>query len=600
MSVLQYLHEQALISVEAVAEIERLMQDEQSSLEDAVFAVGVKSEVLKSASAEYFQVPAFIIPQEFNISSEVLSFVPEESALHYELIPLMLEAGVLIVGVNDPDNLQLREALNFISTKKNIPYKLVFLLKSEVLRLQLLYSNLKGEVTDALSSLETELDTEIAKNSETEDESEQEEMEHIKEDAPVTKIVATILRYAVDGKASDIHVEPTETKVVVRFRVDGLLQTSLELPKNVQLAVTARIKILTSMRLDEKRKPQDGRFSATFDGRKVDFRVSILPTSYGEKVVMRILDNEKGVRTLEEVGVTGHVLSAIKRMLTEPYGIILISGPTGSGKSTTLYAMLSELDKQSKNVLSLEDPVEYDIPGVSQSQIRPEIGYTFADGLRAALRQDPDIIMVGEIRDKETAQLAIQAALTGHLVLSTIHTNNSIGVIPRLIDMGVDPYLIAPTLKLAIAQRLSRRVKDGTGIEKPISKSLELMINDTFSNLPEEFKDRIPLGKSVVHPESTPGCATGMRGRVAIMEVLEVNEAIQDMILKSASEEQIYEEARRHGFLSMKEDAIKKALDHIIPLEEMNAFGTKIGSEEIIQETDVPVGNDVIGVPVRV
>ena len=306
---------------------------------------------------------------------------------------------------------------------------------------------------------------------------------------------------------------------------------------------------------------------------------------------MRILDNEKGVRTLEDVGVTGHLLASIKRMLNEPYGIILISGPTGSGKSTTLYAMLSELDKQSKNVLSLEDPVEYDIQGVSQSQMRPEIGYTFAAGLRAALRQDPDIIMVGEIRDKETAQLAIQAALTGHLVLSTIHTNNSIGVIPRLIDMGVDPYLIAPTLKLAIAQRLARRIKDTTGIEKPIDKSMEYMMTETFSTLPEKFRNRIPTGRTIVQPEPTPGCATGLRGRVAIMEVLEVNEQIQDMILKSASEEQIYDEARKHGFMTMKEDAIVKALAHKIPLEEMNAFGTKIGAEEVLTEADTPVDN---------
>ena len=465
------------------------------------------------------------------------------------------------------------------------------MLSEDITRAQELYSNLKGDVTDALVTLETELDTEIAKNSAEGSEDEKTELEHIKEDAPVTKIVATILRYAVDGKASDIHIEPTETKVVVRFRVDGLLATSLELPKNVQMAVAARIKILTSMRLDERRKPQDGRFSATFDGRKIDFRVSILPTSHGEKVVMRILDNEKGVRTLEDVGVTGHLLASIKRMLNEPYGIILISGPTGSGKSTTLYAMLSELDKQTKNVLSLEDPVEYDIQGVSQSQMRPEIGYTFASGLRAALRQDPDIIMVGEIRDKETAQLAIQAALTGHLVLSTIHTNNAIGVIPRLIDMGVDPYLIAPTLKLAIAQRLARRLKDDTGTEALIEKSMEAMMAETFSTLPEKYASRIPTGKTIAHPTATPGCATGMRGRVAIMEVLEVNEAIQELILKNASEEAIYDEARRHGFLTMKEDAIIKALDHKIPLEEMNAFGTKMGVEE---DLPAPVDNQPI------
>jgi type II secretory ATPase GspE/PulE/Tfp pilus assembly ATPase PilB-like protein len=306
---------------------------------------------------------------------------------------------------------------------------------------------------------------------------------------------------------------------------------------------------------------------------------------------MRILDNEKGVRTLEGVGITPHLLEIIRNAIKQPYGIILISGPTGSGKSTTLYSMLAEVDKLTKNVLSLEDPVEYNIAGVSQSQVRPEIGYTFAHGLRAALRQDPDIIMVGEIRDKETAQLAIQAALTGHLVLSTIHTNNSIGVIPRLIDMGVDPYLIAPTLKLAIAQRLARRINEGTGIEKPITKSTQFMMDETLKTLPERFRKRIPQSRTMVDPEPTPGCATGLKGRVAVMEALEITDEIQDLILHNASEDQIYQVARRNGFMTIKEDAIIKALEHKIPYEEMNAFGTKVGNEELLDELDLPVDN---------
>lgn len=598
MSIVLLLKERGLITDEVISQINQLITVDGKTVEEAVLQLGVEPPIVRTVSAEYFQVPAYEITEDFEITAEVLSYIPEDSAFHYHIVPLKLEDDILVVGVNDPDDLQIREALNFISAKHNVPYKMVFMLMTDIVRAQQFYSNLKGEVTDALVTLETELDTEIAKNSAEGEEGEDASFEHIKEDAPVTKIVATILRYAVDGKASDIHIEPTEKKVIVRFRVDGVLATSLELPKGVQMAVAARIKILTSMRLDERRKPQDGRFSATFDGRKIDFRVSILPTSHGEKVVMRILDNEKGVRTLEDVGVSGHLLEAIKRMLTEPYGIILISGPTGSGKSTTLYAMLSALDKASKNVLSLEDPVEYDIAGVSQSQMRPEIGYTFAAGLRAALRQDPDIIMVGEIRDKETAQLAIQAALTGHLVLSTIHTNNAIGVIPRLIDMGVDPYLIAPTLKLAIAQRLARKVKEGTGKEKPVSKGMKFMMDDTFKSLPEKYSNRIPTGTTVVHPEPSPGCATGLRGRMAVMEVLEVNDEIQEMILKSASEEDIYNEARKHGFMTMKEDAIIKALEHKIPLEEMNIFGTKIGLEdEFTDDMNTIVDNPVVSVP---
>lgn len=601
MSIILFLQEHGAISEEQLTSVNNFVTEGGKTLEEALIESGVPLDKIRESSAEYYQVPSFEITEDFELTANLLAYLPEDSAFHYHIVPLTIEDGVLVVGVNDPEDIQLREVLNFISTKHNIPFKMVFMLMKDIVKAQLFYSNLKGEVTDALVSLESELDQEIAKNSlEGEDGDADGSFEHIKEDAPVTKIVATILRYAVDGKASDIHIEPGEKKVVVRFRVDGILATSLELPKNVQMAVSARIKILTSMRLDERRKPQDGRFSATFDGRKIDFRVSILPTSHGEKVVMRILDNEKGVKTLEDVGVTKHILDSVKRMLAEPYGIVLISGPTGSGKSTTLYAMLSALDKQSKNILSLEDPVEYDIAGVSQSQMRPEIGYDFASGLRAALRQDPDIIMVGEIRDKETAQLAIQAALTGHLVLSTIHTNNSIGVIPRLIDMGVDPYLIAPTLKLAIAQRLARRIKDGTGKVEPVTKSMEMMIEDSIKDLPEKYHNRIPTNKTIVSPEPSPGCATGMRGRLAVMEVLEVNEAIQEMILKSASEEEIYNEARKHGFMTMKEDAIIKALEHKISLEEMNAFGTKLSVDELIDKMDSTVDKPHLEVSLEV
>jgi len=592
MDLLHYLKDHSIISEKELAEAVKVIEEQGTTIEEALLDNGIDENLLRSASAEYYQVPAFALKEDFSLTEEILAFIPEESALHYHIIPLTLEEGVLLVGVNDPEDLQIREVLNFISFKHNLPFKMVFMFARDITTAQASYQNLKGDVTDALVTLETELNKEIAaKGDQEKSDDATATFEHIKEDAPVTRIVATILRYAVDGDASDIHIEPSEKKVLVRFRVDGVLETSLELPKNVQMAVSARIKILSSMRLDERRKPQDGRFSATFDGRKIDFRVSILPTNYGENIVMRILDNEKGVTDLEGIGISGHILTVIRRMLNEPFGIILISGPTGSGKSTTLYAMLAEMDKKTKNVLSLEDPVEYNIEGVSQSQVHPEIGYTFANGLRSALRQDPDIIMVGEIRDKETAQLAIQAALTGHLVLSTIHTNNSIGVIPRLINMGVDPYLIAPTLKLALAQRLARRIKTGTGREEPINKAMELMMEDDFKTLPAKYHDRIPAGRTILHPEPSPGNATGLKGRIAVMEILEVSEPIQNLILKNASEEEIYNVARLHGFMSMKEDAIIKALDHIIPYEEMTVFGSKVGMDDIEDEESIPVNN---------
>ena len=462
----------------------------------------------------------------------------------------------------------MRQALQFLSSKIGMPYELVYVLPEEVAIGLSAYESLTGEVDQALDTLESQLESEIEEKEKTQT-GKKSQQQHLKEDAPVTKIVATTLRYAVDGKASDIHIEPSDEKVIVRFR-RWFAPESLELPANVHSALVARVKILSSMRLDEKRKPQDGRFSANFDGRRIDFRVSVLPTNHGEKVVMRILDTSKGIRSLEDTGVGEYHMDAIRRAVRQPFGIILISGPTGSGKSTTLYAMLSEVDRMTKNVLSLEDPIEYNIDNVSQSQVRPEIGYTFADGLRSALRQDPDIIMVGEIRDKETAQLAIQAALTGHLVLSTIHTNNSIGVIPRLIDMGVDPYLIAPTLKVAIAQRLARRLCPNTGKDVPVEGSVKRMMDEEFATLPQEYHSRIPDATTVRSPEPSPGCSSGMQGR-PIMELLEVTDDIQEPFLTTAQKTKCTKWPGR-GLMSMKEDAIIKALNHVIPYEEISMF----------------------------
>ena len=587
MDILQRLLQTGLINQDTIERINALMLNGDVGYELALIQSGVPKDIVRMELAREFGVEPFSLGEGETISEDILRFIPEESARHYNLVPIKIEEGVLCVGVNDPDNLQIREVLNFVSNKHNLPYKFLFMLLEDIETALKLYESLTGEIGDALVSLDLKIDGETAAQNEADAQS-VENLSHIKEDAPVTKVVATVLRYAVDGGASDIHIEPIDGKVIIRFRVDGLLSKSLELPKNVQSAVIARVKILASMRLDEKRKPQDGRFSANFDGRKIDFRVSILPTNYGEKIVMRILDNVKGVSTLEDTGISKHHLDVIRRMIKEPYGIILISGPTGSGKSTTLYSMLSEVDRETQNVLSLEDPIEYNIEGVSQSQMRPEIGYTFANGLRTSLRQDPDVIMVGEIRDKETAQLAVQAALTGHLVLSTIHTNNAVGVIPRLIDMGVDPYLIAPVLKLAIAQRLSRRLCPNTGKESPIDGPLQTMIDKEFETLPEKYRHLVPKGGSVMHPEASVGCASGTKGRVAIMEVLEINAEIQELILKGGSEEDMLKSGRKNGFMSMKEDAIRKALEHIIPYEEISNFGTKVGIDDELPSVDNP------------
>ena len=567
MSLLDILVAKKAIDKKGAAAVSEEARITGESVEQVLGKKGVKSEDILAAKGETLGVPVRSIKDQ-TIPFDILKYIPEESAMHYKFIPLAVKQNVLEVGVVDPDDIEARDALNFIATKVNMPFK-VFLISEEDFAAALdLYKGLSGEVTRALGELETDIaDVDTEAGEKTTNEAAGHTV--IIEDAPVTKIVATILRYAVEGNGSDIHIERMVDKVRVRFRVDGDLHTSLILPIKVHDAVVARIKILSNMKLDEKRKPQDGRFSARIESRKVDFRVSTFPAYYGEKVVMRILDQEKGVKSLEDIGFSPRNLEAMRRAMKRPYGLILISGPTGSGKSTTLYAMLKEINDESKNVLSLEDPVEYNMEGVSQSQVRPEIGYTFASGLRTTLRQDPDIIMVGEIRDKETAQLAIQAALTGHLVLSTIHTNTAIGVIPRLIDMGVDPYLIAPTLVLAMAQRLVSKMCEG-GKEVPVEDSIAAMLNKQFSDLPPEFKKEVVIPKSVYEAEPSATCPTGLRGRMAVAEVIEMNRDLERAILANSNEEAIFKIARAKGMLSMKEDAMIKAFKKEIPWSEVN------------------------------
>jgi type IV pilus assembly protein PilB len=335
--------------------------------------------------------------------------------------------------------------------------------------------------------------------------------------------------------------------------------------------MVARVKIMTkSMKLDERRKPQDGRFPAMIEGRKIDFRVSIMPTFFGEKVVIRILDSKKGIRKLDKLGLSEEQNAMIRDAISRPHGLILITGPTGSGKTTTLYSMMGEVDRETKNVVSLEDPIEYQFPGVNQSQVRADIGYTFASGLRSIVRQDPDVIMVGEIRDKETANLAIQAALTGHLVFATLHTNSSFGIIPRLVEMGVDPYLIAPTLILGIAQRLVRRIADGAAVPVENEQSVKLMIQEQFKDLPDEYKQKYDLDRNLYNVKPTRDAPSGMKGRLAILEMFKVDKEMEGIILDDPTERAIYKAARRKGMITLKEAAIIKGLDKEVPFSEIN------------------------------
>ena len=530
------------------------------------------------------------------IPYEVLKAVPEESAQHYSLVPLAIVDGVLEVGLVDPDDIHAIDALNFITRTSGMPYKVFRISQKDFDHVLEMYRGLRGEVDRAVTDLQTEQPAEAPKN---ENEATALDLENpslqkgknqdaIEEDAPAIKIVSTILRYAIDGHASDVHIEPLPSGVRVRYRVDGDLHTSVVLPLSAHRAIVARIKVLSSIRLDERRKPQDGRFSASIDNRQIDFRVSTFPSYHGEKVVIRILDREQGFIPLDQIGLTERNLGIVRQAIQRPNGLVLIAGPTGSGKSTTLYSMLTELDREHKNVLSLEDPIEYFVEGIIQSQVHPEIGYTFATGLRTTLRQDPDIIMVGEIRDGETAKLAIQAALTGHLVFSTIHTNDAVGAIPRLIDMGVEPYLIPPVLIASIAQRLVRRFCPGGEKETELSASERKNIEAQLETLPEKYRFEIP--KVVYEAVRTPACATGMRGRMAVFEVMQMSPKIERLILENPVESQLWAAVRTEGMLTMREDAMMKAFSKQVPFSEVNSLSSMMLAvdEDLPEITKVP------------
>ncbi len=578
MSFLEELAKKGVINESQIGEIKnRAKEKHGGNVDDTLIESGVLEETLLEIKGEYFQMPTKKVNPKA-LSFDALKYIPEDSAMHYGFVPLSLQDEVLEVGVTDPENIQAMDALQFISAKLGIPFKIFLISKTDYNGVMENYKGISNQVDEALGELDEDEAIDLKKSGEAmrlskdiKDVKPGEE-EKIVEDAPVIKIVAVILRNAIEGNASDIHIEHTGEKVKVRYRVDGSLHTTIILPTNVYSGIVARIKILSKLRLDEKRKPQDGSFSTNIDGRKIDFRVSTMPAYYGEKVVMRILDSEKGVKPLDQLGLSKTNLKMIREAIKKPYGLILITGPTGSGKSTTLYSMMNELDKEKSNIVSLEDPVEYHMPDINQSQMMPEIGYTFASGLRSILRQDPDVIMVGEIRDKETAQLAIQAALTGHLVLSTLHTNSAIGAIPRLVDMGVDPYLIAPTLILSVAQRLTRLTCPSSRKLTPMDKSIRMQIEEQMKDLPEEFKKDIEIKNEMYDTVPSPECPAGTRGRIAIYEMFKVDKEMQEVILKNPVDSEIYKVARKKGMLMMREDAMLKAVDGVIPFQEVYNF----------------------------
>ena len=467
-----------------------------------------------------------------------------------------------------PEDLKAQEALKFLGRQGLFAYRVFLITLTTFSNLLKQYRTLRREVGRALEELEVEFKekkVEVKPRTAA-------EFERLAEEAPITKIVAVILRHAVEGKASDIHIEPTREKLRIRFRLLGILHSSIFLPLRTHSSVVARIKILSNLKIDETRIPQDGRFSTKINGGSIDFRVSTFPTTLGEKVAIRVLDPTIGLKTFGELGLEKRNLGVVKWAIKSPYGLILTSGPTGCGKTTTLYAILQQFNKEGVNIVTLEDPVEYFIEGINQSQVRPGIGYDFAVGLRHIVRQDPDIIMVGEIRDSETASLATHAALTGHIVLSTIHTSNAIGVIPRLLDLGIQPYLIPPTLSIVIAQRLVRRLCDNCKKKIKPKKEIKDLILKEIDNFPPQTKKnfKIPEPLSIFKATGCRKCNNeGFAGRIGLFEVLSMTDQLSDIILKEPSEREIIKESKRQGMITMKQDGILKVLNGVTTIEEV-------------------------------
>jgi type IV pilus assembly protein PilB len=514
---------------------------------------------LRKIQAYILGIP-FVDLKGQKIEFEVLSLIPEPIARNHNIVAFKKTADTLEVAMLDTDDLP---AIDFV--KKKVGLRIVSrLTDTESIKKTLLQyqKSLKAEFGDLIkkeTSTLRALSEELGGNAESES-----DLKKLAEDLPVVRIVETLLKHAILQNASDIHIEPQEKELVVRYRIDGLLHDAMVLPKNAETSITARIKVLSSLKLDEKRLPQDGRFKVELNGEKVAFRVSILPTYYGEKTVMRLLREGGGGFTLEHLGFHGEALERIHDSTKLATGMILATGPTGSGKSTTLYTVLDILNTPDVNISTIEDPVEYQMPRVNQTQVRPDIGFTFASGIRTLVRQDPDIIMVGEIRDGETASLAINAALTGHLVLSTLHTNSAAGAIPRLLDMKIEPFLLVSTLSIVIGQRLIRRVAD-TKEKRKLTKAemgalgkivnlermIELLRAEKIIGPKDTWEDI-----NIAVPTPSPEAEDGYKGRVGIHEVLKMSPAIKELIMKDATSAQIEEQAKKEGMITMIEDGI--------------------------------------------
>lgn len=567
-----FIVDAGLISKSDVEEAEAEAKSQKKPISEVLISKGkFTDDDLRRVQAYILGIP-FINLKGQNLDRDILNLIPEPIARKHNIVAFEKKNDSLEVAMLDTDDLQ---ALN--SIKKKVGLKILpRLTDSESMRSALLQyqKNLKDEFGDLIKSDANDIKT-ITEKMPSEDTSEG-DLKKLAEELPVVRIVDTLLKHAIIQNASDIHIEPLDDQILVRYRIDGLLHDAMVLPKHIGNSLVARIKVLSSLKLDEKRLPQDGRFKIDMNGEKVSFRVSTLPTYYGEKIVMRLLRESVSGFTLESLGFHGQGLDLLHKVLQHTTGMILTTGPTGSGKSTTLYTMLDILNTPDVNISTIEDPVEYQMKRINQTQVKAEIGLTFSSGLRTLVRQDPDIIMVGEIRDNETASLAINASLTGHLVLSTLHTNSAAGAVPRLIDMKVEPFLIISTIDAIIAQRLVRKLSDKKekyNLSKAEIESLAKVVNlDKVLSVLKEEKivdkkddwENIPFYR----PKKDAG-EEGFKGRIGIYEVLNVSGAVKDLIIKGATVEDIELQAKKEGMLSMIEDGIFKAVQGLTTIEEV-------------------------------
>lgn len=561
--VVQLLVDRGLLAPERLAEVQQQLEGGASLEQVLVERDLVEGEALAQAQAEVFGVP-YVDLRERQIPREVLSVIPESTARGHLIIAYQETKDTLSVAMA---NVRDRQIVEFIRKKVNKPVEVALASVGAVREALAQYQqSLEAELSDVVSE---ELRNVVP---ETEGQTGADE-------APVIRITQAILKHAMVEGASDIHIEPAESQVFVRYRVDGILRDVLRLPRAMLAGIVARVKVLASLKIDEHRLPQDGRFKMETEDYKVSFRVSTLPVMDGEKVVMRLLDESGKALGLDDIGLREQPLAVLRRVMQRPHGMVLITGPTGSGKTTTLYAMMKELSTPEVNISTVEDPIEYRMERVNQTQVKPAIGLTFANGLRSLVRQDPDIIMVGEIRDEETAALAVNAALTGHLVLSTLHTNSAAGALPRLRDMRVEAFLLASTLVLVAAQRLVRRLCEKCRVKQPVSEQLVADLAREFDTdlLLEALRQEGVIRKGVgwtdltfFAPKGCRRCQDGYKGRLGIYEVLEVTPEIQALITPTTTSAQLEAAGRQHaGFVGMVEDGLIKVAGGVTSLEEV-------------------------------